>query len=157
MSFYAVLAMSLGLTMAADAAAPGAVPLLPLDDGPATTLADLPAAPLVALFWRSDCAPCLIELSHFRALEAAAGKGRLVTVALEPADSARAKLAELNVPDHPAYTVPGAAEAVLDAVSDGTRRLPLSIALDRHGHICARHTGLLGTDLAGAWMAQCSK
>lgn len=124
---------------------------------PAMPLSALNGQPHVVLLWRSDCAPCLIELQNFAALEAATGAGRLVTIAIEPVGQARQTLHQFNVPPHPAFVAQGDATVFLEAISDGGRRLPLALALDRRGHICARHVGLLGTDLARAWIRQCSR
>jgi thiol-disulfide isomerase/thioredoxin len=148
------------LTALLSAAAPAAGAfdprLTPLDGGPQVALSDIRSGPAIVLFWRSDCAPCLIELSHFAALDEAAGPGRILTVALEPAPAATAKLEELGLDAGRAYAVAGDAEAVLAAASEGGRRLPYAIALDAGGGICARHLGLLGTERAKDWMRRCS-
>jgi hypothetical protein len=119
------------------------------------SLRDLAGKTRVALLWRSDCAPCVIELRNFAALEAAVGQGRLITIALEPAAKARAALARLGVKAHPAYAAAGDPQLFLEAVSNGGRRLPVSLALDRGGRICRFHVGLLGTDRVHEWAAQC--
>lgn len=124
--------------------------------GPAISLADIRGRAHVVIFWRSDCAPCLIELHNYSALSEAA-RGALVTVALEPRAGARITLARFGVPEDHAFAAEGDAQTMLEAVSDGGRRLPLSIALDSQGRICARHVGLLGTDRARAWIRQCSR
>ena len=134
----------------------GPVALSPVANGPTIFLADLRGSVHVVMFWRSDCAPCLIELHNYAALSQAA-HGELITVALEPKLGARAALARFSVPEADAFTAEGDAQATLEAVSDGGRRLPLSIALDPEGRLCARHVGLLGTERARAWISRCSR
>ncbi len=133
--------------------------LTPLGGGPEIALSEVSGGPAIVLFWRSDCAPCLIELAHLAALDEAARPGRLITVALEPAAAAAAKLEDLGLAAGRAYAVAGGeadAEAVLAAASEGGRRLPYAIALEGAGGICARHLGLLGTERARDWMRRCS-
>src|SRR5262249_26962180 len=111
----------------------------------------------VVMFWRSDCAPCLIELNELADLRRATGDGALLTVALEPDTQAAETMRRLGLSLRDAFVAEENAQDVLEAVSHGGRRLPYAIALDRRGHICARHVGLLGTERAHAWITRCSR
>ena len=132
--------------------------LAPLSgDGPRLRLRDFAGAARVVLFWRSDCAPCLVELRELDAFERAAGADAVILVAVESAHDARAALRRLGVSDARAYVAQANPVTALEAVSDGGRRLPFALALDRNGEICRTHVGLLGTARAAHWMAQCSR
>jgi hypothetical protein len=155
--FRALIALvaSIALSATADTAAPD-VKIVPLSGaGAPRPLSALSGQSHIALIWRSDCAPCLIELRSLNALQSAAGKDEVITIALEPADQARAALTRLAIKAHPAFAIAGNAAEFLAAASDGGQRLPLALALDRNGRICRIHVGLLGADRARAWAEQC--
>jgi hypothetical protein len=111
--------------------------------------------PAVALFWRADCGPCLLELKGLAALRAAAAPVKVYTVALDSPPVAKERLATLGVDQSLALAALDAPEAVLAAYSVGAPRLPLAVAIARTGEICARHVGLLGTDLVRSWARSC--
>jgi len=154
----ALLASLSAFILAQQAFASAPITLTPVAGGPAhaVTLESIKGRAHVALFWRSDCAPCLVELNEFAALNAAA-QGGLVTIALEPTADARRTLVRFGVPLAQAYVVNGDVQTALEAVSDGGRRLPLAVALNADGQICARRIGLLGIEQAQAWVRQCSR
>lgn len=112
--------------------------------------------PFIALVWKSDCAPCLIELGYLAKLQDAAG-GRLVSIALDPPDAARAALSERAIAPHAAYAASGDAAGILAGLAGGQTRLPLSVAVTASGEICASHVGLLGVDMAAEWSRTCWK
>lgn len=125
-------------------------------DTPATTttLARLEGAPRVVVFWRTDCAPCLIELPMLEQLKP--GPGSIVLVGLDDGDAERRVLAQ-RAPDlHGAWAATGDAAAILTAFGGPPPRLPLAVAIDRSGRICARHHGLLGSERIESWIRQCS-
>ncbi|WP_329653360.1 hypothetical protein [Phenylobacterium sp.] len=125
-----------------------------LDGGP-RGLAALKGKPAVLVFWRSDCAPCLIELRGLAGLQAAAAPAPLVTVALEePAPAAQA-LRKMGVVPERAWLSRRDARQTLLAFGPAPARLPLSVALDSRGAVCAQHVGLLGTDRVRQWVKQC--
>lgn len=145
------LLVSLSLTFTAGAGEPFAVVTAPLDPADGVL-----KPPFVALVWKADCGPCLIELGYLDKLQQAAG-GRIVSLSLDPPELAAETLAERAVPDHAAYVASGEAKAILATLSGGATRLPLSVAVDAHGEICARHVGLLGTQTAEDWSEACLK
>lgn len=112
--------------------------------------------PAVLLFWRSDCAPCRLELGGLAGLEAAAGPGQLVTVALEEPGAARATLDTMTRKPSEAWVADRPAADVLVAFNGQPPRLPLAVALDSRGRVCERHLGLLGTDRVRQWVRECS-
>jgi hypothetical protein len=153
----AVLGAALLLMAAAPAA--GTLDGLRFADAARPRLTLSPAAlkgrPHVLLLWRSDCGPCLLELQHLRAFEDAAPPGALVLLALDPPERAQDKLQGMGVrPDRLWYALDDNAR-VLSALGGPPPRLPLTVAVDAGGRVCARRTGLLGTDIVKQWVAQC--
>lgn len=125
-------------------------------DATPIALSSLKGTAHIVMFWRTDCAPCLIELEHFTALRAAAGGARIVLVALEDASTARSTMDRFDIPADDGFTPSQSAERTLEAVSNGGRRLPYAIALNPRGEICQRHVGLIGTDRIRDWVRTCS-
>lgn len=111
--------------------------------------------PAIALFWKADCGPCLLELKGLAALRAAAGPVKVYTVALDRPEAARERLRALGVDQSLAFAVADEPASVLAAYSAGAPRLPLAVAFSRNGAICARHVGLLGTDRVKTWARTC--
>jgi hypothetical protein len=110
----------------------------------------------VLVFWRSDCAPCLLELRDSAGLRAAAGRARLMLVALEPAERARATLAAQAPAAAPGWAATQDAAVVLTTFGGAPPRLPLAVAVDSRGRLCGSHHGLLGTDRVREWARRCS-
>jgi len=157
MAFFGAIGASLigGMAMA------GGLPVAPsrigfVDmGGKSVSVTALGGKPVILLFWRSDCGPCLVELQGLAALRRAAAPAKVVTVALQDRSSAATASKRWRIPTPSAWIATGDARTTL-VTYGGAPRLPLSVALDPHGAICARHVGLLGTDLATRWSRQCS-
>lgn len=133
------------------------MPVRALANGATGTLsAAAQNAPAVVMFWRSDCSLCMTELTHIRALEAAAAPGRFITVALEDPVRAAATSQRLELTPPHSFVAEGDPAQALAAVSQGGQRLPYAIALDAQGRVCARRLGLLGTDRIKSWIKTCS-
>lgn len=127
-----------------------------------TTVDGAPAAALrstVALFWRTDCGPCLVELSDLRELRRAAAPLRVTPVVLDITPGAPGPIAPMlaKVGLTPADTlrVEGDPAALLTTYGGLPPRLPLAVAFDASGRVCGRRTGLLGYDHLKAWAAAC--
>ena len=151
-----IVAMLAGArVVGAERTVPSAVVLRDLRGAP-RALSALSGHPAILLFWRSDCAPCRLELSHLADLEAAAKPGRLVTIALEDARAARSTLTKMAPEPQIAWIADGDPAAVLVAFNGAPPRLPLAVALTRAGRSCERHVGLLGTDRVQQWVRECS-
>ena len=107
------------------------------------------ARPGVVMFWRSDCAPCRLELGDLPALRRAAAPLPLQLVSLDAASAAWAGRFRRRSKTHedPAK--------VLTDWGGAPPRLPLAVALDPSGQVCARHTGLIGRDRLRAWSQAC--
>jgi hypothetical protein len=144
--------------LAGAAAATPAAPDIRAQDleGHPRTLAQLAGRPTILVLVRSDCGPCLIELRNIAAIKSAAGQARLVLLAVESRDDARRFLLRAQLPHRDLWAADAAPGEVLVKLNGDPPRLPLAVALDRSGAICARHLGLLGTDRVRDWVRQCS-
>ncbi|HMA49442.1 MAG TPA: hypothetical protein VKP60_06790 [Magnetospirillaceae bacterium] len=111
--------------------------------------------PLVLIFWRADCAPCLIELRQAKDYLSAAPPGRVLFVGLQERAALRASAEKARLPAAQVVRATAAPEAVLTAFGGSPPALPLAVALDKDGAICARHSGLLGTELMRQWVLTC--
>ena len=110
----------------------------------------------VVIFWRSDCAPCLDEIRQLAELRRAAHPMQVVTVGLENPEPLQAQLQRLNVEPHSAwYSLEDPAQVL--AAFGTVPRLPLTIALDADGQICARRRGVLTPVLVAEWLADCMR
>jgi hypothetical protein len=123
----------------------------------AHALAELRGAPTAVVVWKSDCTPCIVELMHLHEIAAGAQRWRIVTLALDEAQTAmRALPPQARVAVGNWYTA-AAPSQVLAALNPTQPVLPLTIAVSTHGEICARRIGLLGSDVLNGWSAQCSR
>lgn len=126
------------------------------NQGHVTTLSSLKNKGAILVFWRSDCAPCVLELRNLNALQAAAGAGRLIAINLEAEEAARSFLHREGISPANNWRALDTPASVLTALNGEPPRLPLAVALNDRGSICARHTGLLGTDRVKEWARRCS-
>jgi len=125
-------------------------------DGQPRSFATLRGAPVVVVVWKASCAPCLAELRHLDQVAARAPKWRFVTLALDDRRTA-VQMLPRNARVADAWVARDEATVVLKALNPAQPALPLTVALDRSGRICARRVGLLGSDLLRAWSTKCSK
>jgi hypothetical protein len=137
------------------------VPSLPrmaaLDDTRlARSFAELRGARYAVLVWKESCAPCLAELSRLNDIAAHAPKWRFITLALDDAVTARRALPAQARAKAEAWIALDSPSTVLRALNPDEPALPLSVAVDGGGRICARRVGLLGSDILSRWSAQCS-
>lgn len=127
-----------------------------LNGGAVRTFADLRGGPHAIVVWKASCAPCVEELGHLREIAARASDWHFVTLALDDAKTAREALPAGALISE-AWVARDEATTVLAALNPTEPALPLTIAVDRHGKICARRVGLLGSDILAGWRAQCSR
>jgi hypothetical protein len=155
-----------GVTTCMRLAAAGAAALLLAGFGPPPDVRGLDGgriadggAPVVMVFWRADCAPCLLELRNARAYAEAARPGRLLFVGLQAADPLRRAAQAAGAPAAMIARMDDAPAEVLTAYGGAPPRLPLAVAFDGSGggfgRVCGRHTGLLGTEQVRAWVRKC--
>lgn len=113
------------------------------------------SGPMILLFWRSDCAPCLLELSDLAALRASARNARVIPVGLQPAAALRPALARLRLRDDVTLRAVEDPAGLLVRLGGAPPRLPLAIAFRRTGQVCGHRLGLLGRDQVRAWSLAC--
>jgi hypothetical protein len=143
------------MTALAIASAADGAPLVlkTLGGDPAGGLAS-PGVTVVA-FWRADCAPCRLELRAARDYALAARPGRFLFVGLQDAGALNAAAGEANAPPAMLLRAVGSAPSILAAYGGAPPRLPLAVAFTPSGRVCARRSGLLGTDQVAAWVGDC--
>ena len=110
---------------------------------------------VILAFWRSDCAPCLLELRAARDYAVAARPARFLFVGLEDAPALAASARKAGAPSEMLVQGVGSASAILTAYGGAPPRLPLAVAFTPTGSLCARRHGLLGTDQVRAWARDC--
>jgi hypothetical protein len=121
------------------------------------TFSELRNVPTAVVVWKASCAPCLEDLANLREIAARAPGWRIVTLALDDAKTARQAMPpQARGLGSRWHTVEPPAQ-VLAALNPSQPALPLTIAVDTSGEICARRVGLLGSDVLVAWRTQCSK
>lgn len=113
--------------------------------------------PAIVMVWATWCASCANEVRRVPALSEAAGPLPFLTLAIDPADRARAAIPRTGLPIGRAFAdVRPPARVLADWGGPGAI-LPLAVAIDREGHVCALKHGLLGTDQIKRWSRQCSR
>jgi hypothetical protein len=125
-------------------------------EGHQRTFAQLAGRPTVMILFKSDCGPCRLELRNIDEIKAAAGSAHLVLMAVEDMDAARRFLLRSRLPYADLWAADTDPSEVLVKLNGAPPRLPLAVALDRTGAVCARHLGLLGTDRVRDWVRRCS-
>lgn len=111
--------------------------------------------PSVVIFYSSDCAPCHAELKRLPQLQKAAKNWSLVLATLTKPDAALLKkTADLAIKVIDLSTSNGS--LILKSLNDDQLMLPFAFATDRSGALCARQSGLLGTDKIKGWRHLCS-
>ena len=142
-----------GLAIGASNAAVDA-PRLQRLDGVQVQLS-MSAGPAILMFWRPDCAPCLLELSDLKALRAAGRNALVIPVGLQPAAALRPALSRLGLNANDTLVTPEDPARLLVRFGGAPPRLPLAVAFRRSGELCGRHTGLLGRDQVRTWALTC--
>jgi hypothetical protein len=109
----------------------------------------------IVLLWRSDCAPCLVELSRIAAFKEAAGSTRIATLALEPEAQARISAQRFSIPVENGFVTTRSMRQVLTSIRAGLLFMPTSVMISANGRICDSHIGILGTDKIAEWISRC--
>lgn len=112
--------------------------------------------PAIVVFWASWCVSCRAELTRLPMLAAAAAPLPVLTLALDPRETARQALGRFGVPAATAFHDARPPGTVLADWGGPATALPLAVAIDRAGHVCGIKRGLLGTDQLKQWAARCS-
>lgn len=113
-------------------------------DGTRRALADYEGKVLVVNFWATWCAPCLIEIPYFIAMQERLGSQGLqfLGVALDDSDKVKAFAEELGM-NYPTAHGQETALDLMRAYGNKTGGLPFSAFVDRDGRIALRKAGIL--------------
>lgn len=111
--------------------------------------------PGIVMLWATWCASCAGEIKRVPSLARAAAPMPFVTLAIDPADKARRGLAAAGLSTDGAFADARDPAAVLGGWGGAGAMLPLAVAIDRAGNVCATKRGLLGTDQLQAWKTRC--
>jgi thiol-disulfide isomerase/thioredoxin len=107
----------------------------------------------ILLFWASWCAPCRAEVINIANLQRAAGDMRVIIVPVEPRSSWRGLLRSLR-PDQ--LLVPrGGGLALMQRLAGPQAALPVAIAIDANGRVCASQRRGLTVERASEWQRLC--
>jgi thiol-disulfide isomerase/thioredoxin len=109
----------------------------------------------IVLLWRSDCAPCLVELGRLVTLQQAAGKAKIVMLALEDPATAWATARRRGLVLGSSFATVSDPRIVLGSADTTMTYLPKSVAISANGRVCDSHMGILGTDIIRDWVAKC--
>lgn len=121
---------------------------------PAQAESGVPLPPsAVLLFWASWCAPCQAEVRDIAELERAAAPLRVVIIPIEPRRQWQPLLRSLR-PDQ-MYLPPEGGMTMLQRLTGGRAALPVSIAVDADGRICAIHYVGVTAALLERWRTIC--
>lgn len=129
--------------------------------GHAVTLENISDKPTIIAFFRSDCAPCRVELKTLPKIAAQNGEVNVYVVVMQDkAQFAPALNSEWEGTDLPRnISVIQSQEMdnkkLLAAFGNDKQALPYSVALHKGGAICGQHYGVLGTDIAKEWATTC--
>lgn len=122
------------------------------EEGP-TTFNALKGRSSVILFWRSDCPPCLRELSNISDFASAYPNFVFVVVSFED-DKGELPAKFQSLPSNVLHwQSETSTQKALQKT--GGHALPYTLVLDRNAEICRRHQGLIGTDLLKKWSRRC--
>lgn len=112
--------------------------------------------PALVAFWRSDCLPCLVELTRLPEIARDNPALAIDLVALQDAERARAHLPALPA-NVRVLVASGDGRALLaDFGNDRQLALPYSVMLDVRGAVCARHYGILNPERVRTWQETCA-
>lgn len=120
------------------------------------TMNDLKSGQDLVLFWRSDCAPCLLEIGFLPKISKQFPYLKILLVSLQNKGFTQNHLSK-NLPANVEQAVAiSDAKAVLQEFGNEKLVLPYSVALRKNGSICAKNYGILGINKINNWIKTCS-
>jgi len=109
----------------------------------------------LVLFWRSDCAPCLKEISVLPEMANQNQDVPFLLISLHDMEHTRNQLPFMPSNVH-VLVADGDGKKVLAAFgNDRTLALPYSVMLNAKGNVCGKHYGLLAPNNIKEWRKQC--
>ena len=120
------------------------------------SLAEWHGQPLLVLFWRSDCAPCVIELRNLTDITVQHTSLSVALISLHDLNHTRSHLPSLPNNAHALLATSDANELLAAFGNDRKLALPYTVMLDDKGNLCQKHNGILTPALVNDWIKQCS-
>lgn len=144
-----LIALGLAIAMPVQAGAGGDVPVLRDGDGAAATM----PTPAILMFWAEWCVPCRGEIARLGDLDRAAGT---VPVLVAPiGDPVRSRRMLPKVTADRLRFAGTQSWAWMQKLSGGSTGLPVSVALDGKGQVCAVLKGPLRAATIRQWRTAC--
>jgi hypothetical protein len=119
------------------------------------TLAHWHNTPLLVIFWRSDCAPCMRELALIPALAKRYPRLPIALVSLQDATLTRAHLPQLPENVHILLGKDEPRTLLAAFGNDKILALPYSVMRHANGTLCSTHHGILAPDTLKQWLKAC--
>jgi len=120
-----------------------------------TTLAPWAGKPLLAVFWRSDCAPCLKEMELLPALAKRNADLPILLISLQDEAHTKAHLPALPANVHVLVAKDDGRDTLTAFGNDKILALPYSVMLDTKGAPCGKRFGVLAAENIQQWRKQC--
>lgn len=112
--------------------------------------------PLLVMFWRSDCPPCLIEMRHMADLLAAHRDLPVALISLQDMNHTTQKIPPLPANVTVLVAQGDGGELLTAFGNDKILALPYSVMLNAKGERCGQHNGILSPPILDSWVKQCA-
>jgi len=143
------------LTAAPCAAAMDAWHFRSLTNEKPISLSDFKNAPLLLIFWRSDCAPCLHEIKNLQQIAASYPQLQIAIISLQNTNIVQKYLPNPIPKNAHILMALDDEKPLLASFNNNKAALPFSAFMHAEGSICAIHEGILGTDTIDQWIKSC--
>ena len=110
---------------------------------------------VLAVFWRSDCAPCLKEMELLPALAKRYAKMPIVLISLQDEAHTKTHLPPLPANVHLLVAKNDGREVLTAFGNDKMLALPYSVMLDATMRPCGKQYGIVSADNIEQWRKQC--
>ena len=119
--------------------------------------ADIPLGkPVLIAFWRSDCAPCLHELTLLPDIAKQHPDLSIMLVSLQDAEHTRAHVSPMPANVHVLVAKDDAKTVLAAFGNDRVLALPYSVMLDSKGQRCDWYYGIIAPEKVKEWQKKCS-
>ena len=112
--------------------------------------------PVLVMFWRSDCPPCLIELRNIPDMLTAHKDLQVALISLQDMEHTRNKLPKLPKNVTVLVAQDDGGELLAAFGNDKRLALPYSVILDARGRRCTERNGILTPQILDSWVKQCA-
>lgn len=119
------------------------------------TLGHAQNAPVLVIFWRSDCAPCRIEQPILIEVARSHPQLHIALISLQDEAQTRNYFGTSPASNMAILIAQDNAKKILLSMGDTRAALPFSAYLNADGTICETHYGVLGTEIVNNWIEEC--